>query len=144
MKVDIHAAEDIKEICVVIYCNEVTDEIQELSNEIQKRITNILVEDCEKTIVLKLKDIYLIRIENTETIVYGKQKQYRINKRLYEMEEILGKDFVRISKSSVINLNNIDYLEPALGGLAKVILQNGMEEFISRKYYRKFKKLMER
>lgn len=144
MKVDIQTAKDIKEICVVIYCNEVTDEIQELSNEIQKRITNILVEDCEKTIVLKLKDIYLIRIENTETIVYGKQKQYRINKRLYEMEEILGKDFVRISKSSVINLNNIDYLEPALGGLAKVILQNGMEEFISRKYYRKFKKLMER
>ena len=144
MKVDIQTAKDIKEIYIVIYCNDITDEIQELSNEIQKRTSNLLVEDYGKMVVLKLKDINLIRIENTETIVYVKQKQYRINKRLYEMEEILSKDFVRISKSSVINLNQVDYLEPALGGLAKVILLNGMMEFISRKYYREFKKLMER
>ena len=144
MKVDIQTAKDIKEIYIVIYCNDITDEIQELSNEIQKRTSNLLVEDYGKMVVLKLKDINLIRIENTETIVYVKQKQYRINKRLYEMEEILSKDFVRISKSSVINLNQVDYLEPALGGLAKVILMNGMVEFISRKYYREFKRLMER
>jgi len=144
MKVDIQTAKDIKEIYIVIYCNDITDEIQELSNEIQKRTSNLLVEDYGKMVVLKLKDINLIRIENTETIVYAKQKQYRINKRLYEMEEILSKDFVRISKSSVINLNQIDYLEPALGGLAKVILMNGVVEFISRKYYREFKKLMGR
>jgi two-component system, LytTR family, response regulator LytT len=144
MKVDIYSDEDIKEMYIVIYCNNVTDKIKEISNELQKRITNMFVEDCGKTIALKLNDIYLIRVENKETIVYGKQKHYRINKRLYEIEEILGKNFVRVSKSSIINLNQIDYLEPALGGLAKVILQNSMVEFISRKYYREFKKLMER
>lgn len=144
MKVSIETDKDIKEIYIVIYCNEVTDEIYTLSNELQKRTTNVLVEDYGKTVILKLKDIYLIRVENSETIVYGKEKHYQINKRLYEVEEILDEDFVRISKSSVINSNRIDYLEPALGGLAKVVLINGMVEFISRKYYREFKKLMER
>lgn len=144
MKVDIQTAKDIKEIYIVIYCNEVTDEIHSLSNELQKRTTNVLVDEYGKTVILKLKDIYLIRVENTETIIYVKEKHYRINKRLYEMEEILGKDFLRISKSSIINLKQIDYLEPSLGGLVKVILLNGMMEFISRKYYRKFKKLMGR
>lgn len=144
MKVDIQTAKDIKEICIVIYCNEVTDEIHALSNELQKRTTNVLVDEYGKTVILKSKDIYLIRVENTETIIYVNEKHYRINKRLYEMKEILGKDFLRISKSSIINLKQIEYLEPSLGGLVKVILLNGMMEFISRKYYREFKKLMGR
>lgn len=39
----------------------------------------------EDLIVLQPKEIYMVRVENGDTIIYGDKKQYRSRKRLYEI-----------------------------------------------------------
>ena len=84
----------------------------------------------------------MIRIENSETIIYCESHKYRSKKRLYELLSLLGKDFMQISKNAVINLKQIDFVEPSFSGMMKLFLKNKQSEYISRKYLSEFKKYL--
>ena len=57
-----------------------------------------------------------------------------ISKKLYELEEAYGEDnFVRISKSELVNVKKIKSLDLSLTGTIKVIMKNGYETFSSRR-----------
>ena len=62
---------------------------------------------------------------------------------IYELEENLKpKHFLRISKSSLVNLMKIISVKSALGGRFSVVLSNGEEIIISRKYVSELKKVL--
>ena len=67
-------------------------------------------------------------------MVYGKVDSYICMKRLYEAEEILGRGFLRISKSAIVNLRYLDSVEPSMSGMMLLKLKNGMKDYVSRKY----------
>ena len=108
--------------------------------EIQEPI--VTVADGERIIVLTPEETYMIRTENEDVVVYNKDRRYISNKRLYEMEALLGNGFLRISKSTIINLRMIDYVEPAFNGMMMILLKNGSKDFISRKYLPQLKKYL--
>ena len=58
------------------------------------------------------------------------------------MEKLLGSGFMRISKSTLINLKQINSVEPSFHGTMLVILKNGNKDYISRKYLPAFKKYL--
>lgn len=78
----------------------------------------------------------------TDVLMYAKTKRYISGKRLYEFEALLGSGFMRISKSTIVNLHQLDCLELTLGGLMLLILKNGCKDYISRKYLPAFKKYL--
>lgn len=49
---------------------------------------------------------------------------------------------MQISKSAVINLKQIDFVEPSFSGMMKLFLKNKQSEYISRKYLSEFKKCL--
>ena len=56
-------------------------------------------------------------------------------KKLYEiMEEYAHTDFLRISKSGIVNVSKIAYLKPTLNGRFEATLKNGEKIIISRQY----------
>ncbi len=126
----------------VIYTNEITQEVQRAVSLLDTKSDFITANDDEKIVVIDPKEIYMIRIENSETIVYCENHQYRSKKRLYELLTQLGGDFMQISKSAVINLKKIACVEPSFGGMMKLFLKNKKSEYISRKYLPEFKKYL--
>ena len=54
----------------------------------------------------------------------------------------MGDDFLRINKSTLVNLRQLDYVEPTLGGLMLLVLKNGARDHISRKYLPAFKQYL--
>ena len=58
------------------------------------------------------------------------------------VEAALGSDFLRINKSTLVNLRQLDYVEPTLGGLMLLVLKNGCRDHISRKYLPAFKQYL--
>ena len=93
-------------------------------------------------VILQPKEIYMVRVENGDTILYGEKKQYRSRKRLYELGQQLGKQFMQISKSTLINLSYMDSIEPGFGGTMLLKLKNGSKDYVSRKYLPAFKKYL--
>lgn len=66
-----------------------------------------------------------------------------VNQRLYELEHILSeKDFIRISKSQIVNINKIQSLRPELNRTIVATMCNKEQLSISRKYVKAIRNLL--
>jgi DNA-binding LytR/AlgR family response regulator len=143
MKVRVDISAKYKEPYAVIYTDKVTDEIHHMFNILSTNETPITaLQNEEDIIVLQTEEIYMVRIESGDTIIYGKNSSYRSRKRLYELKLQLGKQFMQISKSTLINLSYMDSIEPGFGGTLLLKLKNGCKDYVSRRYLPEFKKYL--
>ena len=143
MKVSIDVSAEYKEPYAVIHTDKVTDEIRrivDLFSGNDTPVTALLNE--EEIVVLQPKEIYMVRIEGGDTVIYGEKQKYRSRKRLYELADILGKQFMQISKTTLINLSYIDSIEPGFSGTMLMKLKNGNKDYVSRKYLPEFKRYL--
>ena len=141
MKVNISA--EYKEPYAVIHTDKVTDEIRRIVDLFSSNETPVTaLQNEEEIVVLKPQDIFMVRIEGGDTVIYGEKQKYRSRKRLYELSEILGKQFMQISKTTLINLSYIDSIEPGFSGTMLMKLKNGNKDYVSRKYLPEFKRYL--
>lgn len=93
-----------------------------------------------KTYILEPEKIEIIRTEGRELALYDRAKnRYLLSRPLYELEQMLGKNFIRISKSAIANIFCIHHVEASFNGTMEIVMKNGVEEIISRGYRQKFK-----
>ena len=142
MNVQIKIISGLEEPYVEIYTSDITGDIQNLLSLIKASSNIVTAQQDERTIVLKERDIYMIRVENEKTIIYCKEKKYYSKKRLYELENILKHSFMKISKTTLVNLQYIDGVEASFGGTMLLILKNGCKDYVSRKYLPSFKEYL--
>ena len=142
MRVSVNISPDHTEPCAVIYTNQMTDEIQRIIDFFNAGETPVTAQHNEELVILQSEDIYMIRVENGETIIYGQSQKYRSRKRLYELSDQLGSKFMQISKATLINLSYMDSIEPGFSGTLLLKLKNGCKEYVSRKYLPDFKKYL--
>ncbi len=143
MKVNIDISSEYKEPFAVIHTDKVTDEIQRMIDVFSNSETPVTaLQNEEDIVVLQPKDIYMVRVEDGDTIIYGARQKYRSRKRLYELGQQLGKQFMQISKTTLINLSYMDSIEPGFSGTLLLKLKNGDKDYVSRKYLPEFKKYL--
>lgn len=86
--------------------------------------------------------LYFESVDN-RTFLYTSKDVMEIKQKLYELEEFLSdRDFIRISKSLIVNVNKIKSLKPEINRTVLVTMCNGECLHISRKYVRAVKKLL--
>lgn len=139
---------------VLIKCNSLTTKVMELINELKHQKEEESVRPVQSVQKLKVylngdihlldpNDVYYFEYVDQKVFVYGKTKVYEIKSKLYELEELLSKtDFIRVSKSSILNLNKIGSLAPSLGGRFEAKLKNGEKVIISRQYVNSLKEVL--
>lgn len=143
MKVNIDISAEYREPFAVIHTDNVTEEIQRMIDIFSNSETPVTaLQNEEDIVVLQLKDIYMVRVENGDTVIYGAKQKYRSRKRLYELASQLGKQFMQISKTTLINLSYMDSIEPGFSGTLLLKLKNGDKDYVSRKYLPEFKKYL--
>ena len=152
MKVDLFISRDIEEPYAEIHSDSLTDNIQKamdllendnVEEEYDGNSSILAVKKGQDIVLLDFKDIYMIRVEDKQTKVYTENKNYLVKKPLYQIEENLNSDFVRISKSVIVNLRKIERVAPSLRGMIFIELKNGLKDNISRKYLADFKKALD-
>lgn len=148
MKITINVDENIKEDEIIIKCKELNDQVYEIQNIISK-----ILSKREQIIFYKENTEYYISLdkilffETEADSIYGhvKDDMYEIKYRLYELEKILPIEFIRVSKSTILNVRHIKSIN-------RNIISSSMIEFndthkktyVSRHYYNDFKRrLME-
>jgi DNA-binding LytR/AlgR family response regulator len=88
-------------------------------------------------------DIYYIDTVENKTVLHAKDELFESKQKLYELEESLAEgDFLRISKSSILNLRKVKSLVPAFSGRLEAVLRNGERVPISRHYVPELKKVL--
>ena len=133
---NIQIIEHIKEkIQVVIKCRQIDDEIMRLKYHIEMFDKKLQAKRDTEWCFVNLLDILYFESVDNRTFLYTKDDVMEIKQRLYELEVILSdKDFIRISKSQIININKVKSLRPEINRTILATLCNGEQLFISRKY----------
>ena len=143
MKVSIDISTEYKDPFAVIHTDKVTDEVQRAVDLLGANETPVTAfRNEEDIVVLKPEEIYMVRVEDGDTIIYGAKTQYRSRRRLYELSSQLGSKFMQISKTTLINLSYMDSIEPGFSGTLLLKLKNGNKDYVSRKYLPEFKKYL--
>lgn len=94
----------------------------------------------DRTYFLTAQDFELVRMEGGEAAGYDlKGQRYTLRGPLYELEKALGPDFVRISKSAIVNVRRIDHVEATLASTMHLVTKSGIEDYISRSFRKSFK-----
>lgn len=144
MRVEIKLIEDLQEPYAVIYAGKISDEIKDIANSLGsvggKDI--IIGTDNERNIILRSDEIYMIRVEGERAFIYGKEKKYISKRRLCEVESILKQNFIRISKTAIINVDYVLGIEAAFNGMMLIALKNGCKDYVSRKYLPNLKRYL--
>lgn len=143
MRVECKISADYKEPYAVIYLNKMTKTIAEIISMLEKEGTDsltLVATKEKKTYFIKPEEISLVRSEGREIVCYDKLKnKYVLDKPLYELESILDHHFVRVSKSTIVNIRQINHVEASLNGTMELVMKNGITDYISRSYRKVFK-----
>ena len=117
MKVSIDMSPEYREPYAIIRTDKMTEEIQRIADLLGGTgIPVAAVKNSGDIAILQNSEICMVRIESGCAVIYGKNEKYRSNKKLYELLEQLGPDFMQISKSAIVNMRHIDSLETGFSG----------------------------
>lgn len=145
MKIKYDIQDKYKEIEIHLCNNEKNSEImsirEALINLMEMKIK--VVKEQESRLVATSQ---IIRIYSANKKVYVRTKDdycYEVKDRIYTLEEQLkDKDFVRISNSELVNVNEIEKLDMSSAGTIKMHMKNGDVTYVSRRYVSKIKKVL--
>ena len=145
MKVNLFVSRDIEEPHADIHTNELTDNITKAMSILESEESSdmLAVKKGSDIALLQFSEVYMLRVEDKQVKVYTENLDYLIKKPLYQVEETLSTDFVRISKTTIVNLKKIERVAPSLKGMMFIQLKNGLKDNISRKYLPDFKNALD-
>lgn len=145
MKVNLFVSRDIEEPYADIHTNELTDNVTRAVSILENEESSdmIAVKKGSDIALLEFNEIYMFRVEEKQVKVYTQGSEYLIKKPLYQVEEGLNSDFVRISKTTIVNFKKIQRVAPSLKGMMFIELKNGLKDNISRKYLPDFKNALD-
>ena len=126
-----------------IQCHAVSDEVREIVAFVKSRQGQLTATADERQYEIAITDIFYIESVDNKTFIYTKCKVYESRQRLYELEEVLKNNrFLRVSKSTVLNLMKVSAIKPALNSRFTAVLFSGEQIVISRKYVPALKKAL--
>lgn len=143
IKVRIDATIDELRILIESPTNELANELLlQLSDVQEKEMFTVKTKDGIQ--VIQVHEIEIIEIFADEVVILTINNEKIIFRgRLYKIKERLnGQQFVQITKSTIINIKQIQRLENSFSGNMLAILKSGRKQTISRRYLPNLKKIL--
>ena len=121
---------------------EITIRAPHLNSDIERIVAmmrmidmQIAVRKDNETYLLETDRILYIEAVERKTFVYTATESYESELKLYELEQdLVARDFLRISKQSIVNLRKIKSLKADVNRKIRITLQNGEQIVVSRMY----------
>ena len=143
MDVQVRTVPETEQEIIEIRCHKADDVVEEIVAFIKSRQGKLSGNLDGDIYEIPILDVMYIESVDNRTFLYTQERSYESRQRIYELEEVLKHHhFIRISKSSIVNMLKIQSIRPALNGRFSAILCNGEEIIISRKYVADFKKAL--
>ena len=139
VKVELNIDKKFEEIIVTISANKVNDEIQNLVNYIENKEDYFTGISDGKVRLLNTEDIIRVYVENRKVYVVTVEGRFIIRKKLYEVQSMLTKDFIKISQSEIANVKYIYSLDLGLRGTIVINYKNSDISYVSRRMLKEFK-----
>lgn len=143
MKVKIEIDESLQEEEVVIKApslNEKVQRIQEVIHDMSKSSKTMILYKGQVEYYLSLDDILFFETSDHHIHAHTKNDMYQIKYKLYELEEMLPGNFMRISKSTILNVKKIYAIHKTISSPCLIEFEDTHKQvYVSRHYYKPLK-----
>lgn len=135
MKIEIDIDEKYPDTEVVIRANKLDSDVERLVAMMRMVNMQIGVRKNDETYLLDVEKILYIEAVERKTFVYTSDETYESDLKLYEIEqELLERDFFRISKQSIVNIRMTKSLKSDINRKIRITLRNDEQIVVSRMY----------
>jgi two-component system LytT family response regulator len=113
--------------------------------EPRPELDRLLVSEDKRTLLIPTRSIELIQVTGKHVKIFVRQHCYLTRQSLRSVEARLDKKyFVRVHRSTIINVEQIVALRPLLHGDCEVVLQRGTRVTLSRRFRRRLQPFLTR
>ena len=138
MKIKIEIDDGLAEEEIVIRCKSLNEDVI----TIQKRITDAVnsrmqleVTRGEKEYYITIDEILFFETDSNGVVVHTANQIYETKYRLYELEDLLPGNFIRVSKSTILNSARVRAIHKNITGASEVEFNGTTKKvFVSRNY----------
>ncbi|MED1791010.1 LytTR family DNA-binding domain-containing protein [Brevibacillus laterosporus] len=145
MKVNIKIIEKLKEESCTFYIHKITSYILDIVSIIENNSDNYLTaKSTQKNEQEKIfySTIFYLEYLERKVFIYTKENIFETKKPLYKLEHDLPDNFIRISKTIIINIHCLNKFSVKPNGNLEALLLNGEKVIVSRKYVASLKKTL--
>lgn len=139
MKIHIEVVGDLLEDEVIIRCGRVDDTINKIHQFITEQTQTarkITFYKQNQEFYFPLENVLFFETEGEYIFAHTSNDAYRIKYRLYELEELLPKDFARASKSTIVNIRKVYSITRNLTASSLVeFVGSHKQVYVSRFYF---------
>ena len=139
MKLELNIDEKVKETLVVVSANKIDKEVQNLINYIEYSSEYLIGIVEDKASIIDIGEIIRVYIENRKTFVVTLKDTYVVKKKLYEVENMVTRNFIKISQSEIANIKFIKNLDFSNTGTIVIKYKNSDISYVSRRMIKEFK-----
>ena len=142
MKVKLELDPDQKETEITIHAGQLTPEIERIYHQLQMdsdhpdQIEGMM---DNTSYYLSINDILFFETDAKQVILHTQDRACLDKHKLYELENILGAGFMRISKSTIINLDQIYGLTRSISDCKIQFHDTYKTVYASRRYYKELR-----
>lgn len=135
MKINLDIDGKYDDIEVIIRAPHLNNDIERMVAMMRMINMQIAVRKDNETVLLDTDKILYVEAVDRKTFVYTNADTYESELKLYELEQqLIERDFLRISKQSIVNLRKIRSLKTDVNRKIRITLQNGEQIVVSRMY----------
>ena len=146
IKITTNISNEFKETSIIINAPELSDEIQTVLNYISNINTTphqIMASKNNEIYFIDLDKIICFFSKNKYNYARTQDGTYKIKYKLYELEKLLKtKDFIRISNSCIINIQQVVCFDTSILGTILVKLNDDTQETVSKRNVSHIMKLL--
>lgn len=143
MRIQIEVDDTLSEDEIIIRCRSLNEEIQNVQKAVAdaaSKSQKFIFYKGDTEYYLSLEKILFFETDGSGISAHTIDDVYETKYKLYELEEILPGHFMRVSKSSILNLNQIYSINRNLSAASVVEFQNTHKQvYVSRSYYKPLK-----
>ena len=142
MKIRIEHPEGQKETLVTVCCGQSGDlETEALLRYLEKCTLSLSGVKDKRTYRIQAGDLFYVECVDEKSFLYGEKDVWESPLRLYQLEEKLqNTGFVRVGKSTLLNIDRLHSVRPLLNGKIEAQMENGEKIMVNRHYVADFRK----
>lgn len=135
MKITIEDRPDGGEDEIIIRCRQIDEHLLKLVYALKAGQEKLTATRGTDIVQVMPGDIFYFEAVDNKVFLYLEKDVYETRLKLYELEErFRGTDFVRVSKSVILNLSKVKTLSPAFNGRFEATMKNNEKLIVSRAY----------
>jgi len=140
MKIKVEIDENLTENEIIIKCRRLDDDINNIEKclkNLKKSNIQIVFYKNEKEFYFSLDEILFFETSDKYISAHTKNDVYEIKYKLYELESFLPKNFIRVSKSTILNINQIYSINHNITSSSTIEFEKSHKQVYVSRFYKK-------